>query len=293
MRMAALLFAWIPLFGCAQVANLNASEVLGPDDLCALPDGWEAIAERDPEFVVFGELHGTREAPAFFGSLACNLARNEERLLIGIEFGPYYNDALQAAWNTNEEQFESLLLNAGWHGRRDGVGSQAMFKMLSNLHRLRNEGHAIDIVAFNGITDEDQRTRFADLPSQGPHEAAQAENIGRAAQAGSYDRVLVLVGNLHAIKESYNFGGGRFDPMARRLEGYGSVLSFRMRHAGGTNWSCQRECAANPAEANGSFDLKPFVTFNNEQADWLSSKYDGFYWVGTISASPPKAPGYE
>lgn len=213
--------------------------------------------------------------------------------MIGIEFGPYYNGALQAAWNANEEQFESLLLDAGWRGRRDGVGSQAMFEMLSGLHQLRNEGHAIDIVAFNGIADEDQRTRFADLPSQGPHEAAQAENIGRAAQAGPYDRVLVLVGNLHALKKPYNFGSGRFDPMARRLEAYGSVLSFGMRHAGGTNWSCQRDCAANQAEANASFDRQPFIAFNDEQDDWLSSKYDGFYWVGAISASPPKSPGYE
>lgn len=293
MRMAAVILIWIALLGCAQGANLIASEAPEPNNLCALPDGWEAVAERDAEFVVFGERHGTREAPAFFGSLACNLARNGERILIGIEFGPYYNDALQAAWNANEEQFESLLLDAGWRGRRDGVGSQAMFEMLSGLHRLRSEGYAIDVVAFNGVQDEDQRARFADLPSQGPHEAAQAENIGRAAKAGSYDRVLVLVGNLHALKEPYNFGSGRFDPMARRLEAYGSVLSFSMRHAGGTNWSCQRECAANPAEANGFFDRKPFVAFNNEQADWLSSKYDGFYWVGAISASPPKVPGYK
>lgn len=293
MRITALIFTCSALLGCTQWTTLNASGVSEPKPPCAPPDGWDAVAERNPEFVIFGERHGTREAPAFFGSLACSLARNGERILIGIEFGPSHNDALQIAWNADEEQFENLLLDAGWRGRRDGVGSQAMFEMVSDLHRLQSEGYAIDIIAFNGARDEAQMARFADLPSQGPHEAAQAENIAKAAQTGSYDRVLVLVGNLHAMKQPHNFGGGRFDPMAKRLEAYGSVLSFRMRHAGGANWSCQRDCIANPAEANGSFDREPFIAFNNEKADWLDSKYDGLYWVGTISASHPKVPDYE
>lgn len=278
----------------ALLANIQGvqpgtSEVSESKSICSLPQGWDAVEARDPEFIVFGELHGTREAPALFSSLACSLAQIGKRLLIAIEFSPIHDDALQRAWNADEEQLEDLLLDAGWRGRADGVGSEAMFAMVRDLHRLRRQGYAIDITAFNGAGDEDQMARFAKLPGQGPHEAAQAENIAIAAQAGAYDRVLVLVGNLHAMKKPYNLGSGRFDPMARRLEAYGSVLSFRMKHGGGTNWSCQRDCIVNAAKANGSFDRGPFIAMNDGETNWMDSNFDGFYWIGPISASPPKA----
>lgn len=293
MRVIISILICVAIAGCMKMQPVRASETVEQKNNCVFPKGWDAVATRDPEFVVFGEQHGTREAPAFFGALACSLARNGERLLIAIEFSLYYNNALQIAWSADEEQFEDLLLDAGWRGRPDGVGSQAMFAMVRDLHRLRLEGYAIDITAFNGVRSEGQRARFADLPSQGPHEAAQAENIASAAEAGSYDRVLVLVGNLHAIKQPHNFGSGHFDPMARRLETYGSVLSFQMKHGGGTNWSCQRDCGVNTAAADGSFQREPFIALNNGETDWLDSKFDGFYWIGPISASPPKAPNYQ
>lgn len=278
---------------------VNADAVSERDAKCALPEGWDVITARDPEFVVFGEFHGTREAPAFFGTLACSLARKGERLLVAIEFSPSDDGALQHAWKADAAEFEDLLLYAGWRGRTDGVGSEAMFTMMRDLHRLRLEGYSIEIVAFNGTRDADQKARFADLPSQGPHEAAQAENIAMAARAGSYDRVLVLVGNLHAMKQSYNIGRGPFDPMAKRLEAYGSVVSLRMTHGGGTAWSCQRNCGVHKAKAIGSFEREPFVMLHGtserrEMAhDWLDAYFDGFYWVGPISASHPKARDYQ
>lgn len=69
MRIASLFLVLIALFGCAQLEDVNASEVSVSNDQCAIPDGWEAIAERNPEFVVLGERHGTREAPAFSARL--------------------------------------------------------------------------------------------------------------------------------------------------------------------------------------------------------------------------------
>lgn len=289
----------LAIFGCMPIQAANAGDASERGAKCISPEGWDAIAARDPEFVVFGEFHGTREAPAFFGSLACSLARKGERLLIAIEFSPSDDGALQDAWKADAAYFEDLLLNAGWRGRTDGVASKAMFSMLRNLHRLRLEGSPIDVVAFNGTRDADQKARFADLPSQGPHEAAQAENIAMAARAGSYDRTLVLVGNLHAMKQSYNIGRGPFDPMASRLKVYGSVVSLRMRHGGGTAWNCQVDCGVHKAKAIGSFEREPFVTLHGRSKrretanDWLDAYFDGFYWVGPISASHPRAPAYK
>src|SRR3546814_8671163 len=49
--------------GAADKAALTSFPA--PD--CAMPQGWPAIAERRPHYVIFGETHGTREAPAFVG----------------------------------------------------------------------------------------------------------------------------------------------------------------------------------------------------------------------------------
>lgn len=307
MRHSILPLLFLALTGCAKVPIDGATKRAAPESFCQTPDGWDAIAKRDPQFVVFGETHGTREAPAFFGSLACSLALDGEALLIAIEFSPYYEDALQDAWNADEADFEELLLKAGWRGRPDGVASEAMFEMVRNLHRLKRAGHAIDITAFNGAGSEDQRARFAHLPGQGPHEAAQAENIAAAARKKAFDRVLVLVGNLHAEKQPVDIGSGAFDPMARRLADHGRVLSLDMRHGPGTSWSCQLrpdfdrtidgrptdediECASHPAGASGSFDRDPFIGLRDQAGSPAAPRFDGFFWLGPITASPPKAP---
>jgi len=305
MRLLPLLL--LAFAGCATTPGASTTDLVMQDSLCASPDGWDAVVEHDPEFVVFGELHGTREAPAFFGSLACSLAKKGKVILIAIEFSPLYDDELQEAWNADEEDFENLLLQAGWRGRSDGVGSEAMFEMVRDLHRLRSSGYAIDIVAFNGAGSADQRARLAHLPSQGPHEAAQAENIATAAEERAYDRVLVLVGNLHAHKQPIDFGRGAFDPMAKKLGTYGPVLSLNAKYGVGTSWSCHLradfdpktdgsatdddiECGPHPAGATGSFNRKGFIELYDQTTGPVDANFDGFFWLGPITASPPKAP---
>lgn len=159
-------------------------------------------------------------------------------MLVAVEHNANHNDLLQAAWALAPAQFATALRRAGWEGRQDGVGSQAMFELLVGLHQLKDRGRRIDIVAFNGARDDEQRERFKHLPDQGPHEAAQAENIRRAAEAGRYDHVLVLVGNLHARKQPVTRRGVSFEPMAMRLAPAAAITSLNMAGAGGTKWNC-------------------------------------------------------
>lgn len=197
-------------------------------------------------------------------------------------------------------------ISAGWAAMMESP-VRALFAMLVRLHDLKETGLPIGVVAFNGIRDEDQSRRFADLPRQGPHEAAQAENIARGAGLANYDQVLVLVGNFHARKGAVNQQGVQFDPMAKRLAQYGRIVSLDMRYAAGSSWNCvlksgvraepgkplatdSMDCGNHPT--NGSPDLRraPFIELapSNQGS---SGEYDGFFWVGPISGSPPFAPG--
>lgn len=274
---------------------------------CTAPEGWTAVTAGDPDFVVFGETHGTREAPALVADVVCAEARRGQRLLLAVEHTSWQNAAWQEAWLLPHDAFNAALPDLGWRGREDGVASEAMFALVLGAHALKDRGAVIDIVAFNGVRDDAQRARFADLPSQGPHEAAQAENIAEAAARKDYDRVIVLVGSLHAKTALISIGGPEFEPMAMRLRSYGSVLSLAMQQGGGESWSCQLDpavdlapdqpvtddmiiCAAHRAGAEMESDRSPYIGLGKFPGERLRASYDGIYWVGPISASPPAFP---
>jgi len=277
-----------------------------PVAACSLPEGWASISAPAPRFVIFGEIHGTAEAPAFVGDVACGLLAQGKRVLLGIEFDATRNAQLQAVWRLSDAEFRKQLPAVGWVGRTDGVASRAMFDLLVRLHALKDEGAGVDIVAFNGARDHAQQVRFEKLAGQGPHEAAQAENIADAARASSHDIVLVLVGNFHARRRPVGEGAEQFEPMAARLAPSGKVISLQFRQAGGTAWNCQLkpglqlrhgdpipadaiECADHPIQGDAEINRAPFVqlgAFKNV----ANTDFDGFFWLGPVHGSPPLAP---
>ena len=277
---------------------------------CTAPDGWAEVVARDPDYVVFGELHGTNEAPAFVENLICGEAELGQRVLLAVEHSSWQNAAWQDAWSLPHDAFRQALPDLGWRNREDGVASEAMWRLVLATHALKDSGAEIDIVAFNGARDDAQRARFRELPGQGPHEAAQAENIAEAAGRKPYDRVIVLVGNLHAEIAPLSIGGPEFDPMAVRLRNYGTVLSLGMRHAGGASWTCQLppetklapgqsvtddmiECAAFRAGEEGASDKDPHIAVGDLSDPRLERRFDGIFWVGPITASAPAFPSGE
>lgn len=285
---------------------LLAAATISP---CQLPPGWGAIAALKPRYVLFGEVHGTEQSPAMVGRTACALARRGERVLVAVELASTGNAALQSAWRTADREFRTGLTARmpGWKDRRDGVASEAMLGMLADLHALKSRGRRIDVVAFNGPRDAAQAARFKDRPGQGPHEAAQAENIRQAAERGRYDHVLVLVGNLHARKRPVERGGVSYEPMAMRLAPAGQVVSLNMVSGPGTMWNCllrpgatltpgvppnpaDIDCALHPTRGVDGMAGPPKLGLRGGKgAPQVDPAYDGFYWLGPATGSPPAA----
>lgn len=287
------------------VPLLGASPVPKPP-LCPPIEGLSSVVETAKgKFIVFGELHGTAQSPELFGTVACHLAKKYKQLLVAIELSSTDNDGLQVAWSGPHAGFAERLLVAmpEWNDRTDGVTSRAMLAMLQDLHRLKAEGARIDIVAFNGARDEAQRMRWKHLKGQGPHEAAQAENIRSAAGRGTYDHVLVLVGNFHAREVTVRSRTDEFEPMAMRLGSREDVLTLNMAYGAGTSWTCQAkgqpgkpitpadiECTAYSTRGNADADGPPRIGLGVPPGAGMKDEwalYDGYFWTGAISASPP------
>lgn len=271
---------------------------------CVLPPGWAAIEARETPYVIFGEIHGAAQSPAMVGAVACGLAAKHERVLVAVELSAEGNDALQAAWAGPQADFAATIDRTmpDWKGRRDGVASRAMHALLVRLHALKAAGAAIDVVAFSPGAPP---ARFKTLPGQGPIEAGQAENIRRAADAGAYDRVLILVGNLHARKVPVERGAVSWRPMAMHLAPAKAVISLDMTYSGGTMWNCKMKpgsqftpgkpipddaiaCGAYPTRGTGGSGQGPRVGLGRMPGvDEPAGAYDGYYWLGAVSSSPP------
>lgn len=272
---------------------------------CALPDGWNKVQARHPKYVIFGETHGTEQEPALVGQVACALAKRGERLLVAIEQDAIYDAALQRAWAEPDSSFAAALrAYPGWRGRNDGVGSIAMFDLLVRLHRLTASGDTVDVVAFNGPRDRGQEQRFAKLLGQGPHEAAQADNLQTATARKTYDRVLVLAGAFHARKQPIKTSAGTFDAMGRRLAHAGQTVSLYLLDGGGTTWGCAMtpglhvepgqpvlsdtvHCGVHAISPTATLGVAPVLRMGDPPETEQSGDYDGYVWVGRVTASPP------
>ncbi|RGP39713.1 hypothetical protein BPTFM16_02670 [Altererythrobacter insulae] len=267
--------------------------------------GWDTIAEAaDGKIFVIGESHGTVEAPTAVAEYVC--AASETRaILVAIEFPSTSNDDFQRAWELPRSDFADALRSEvpDWRGREDGVASQAMFDMLVRLHALKETGRDISIVAFNGAKDDAQRDKFAHLPGQEPHEAAQAENIRTGWEEGAYHQTVVLVGSLHATKSVIDLNGTKIRPMANQIASAENVLSLRMVHRGGEHWGCQLRtdieidpskqitddmviCAAHPA---GAWSNTPTPGYHLGYSPDKAA-FDGVLSLERITASPPAVP---
>ncbi|GAA4214241.1 hypothetical protein GCM10022253_06570 [Sphingomonas endophytica] len=282
---------------------VNATEKA--DVRSPMPPGWDEVDGLHPRYVVFGELHGTREAPAFVAQVVCALAARGKRVLLAVEHPATEDEALRKAWNLPERRFANALFRTAWTFSNDGRDSRAMFDMIVRLQRLKTRGAAISITSFNGMRDEAQEARWAHLPSQGPHEAAQAENIRIAEARGTYDLVIVLAGNFHASRLALDRGAGRLDTMANHLARSGLTISLNMRSSGGTAWNCSTkpdvhyevgrplppdalECADFPYRDRPDLHRPRYIHIGALPGEKVTPDFDGFFWLGETSGSAPK-----
>ncbi|MEM9837745.1 MAG: hypothetical protein AAF830_01180 [Pseudomonadota bacterium] len=267
---------------------------------CAPPPGWtDAASQALGGALIFGETHGTKEAPAVFAEVVCAAEAVAGPVLVALEISHDEEPALLEAWAAPPERFEAELENALAMWRlptQDGRSSAAMLAMFKRLHALKQEGRDIDLVAFN--RGSSQRDLFLDRPAQEPHESVQAMNIAEASAKRPYAMTLVLVGNIHARKAPMGEGANAWRPMAMILSVSMPVVSLNKSSPAGTSWSCGLKPGATytpgkpisnddiqcgPMDSSGSGREGPArIELSDEQAG-----YDGFFHLESKTASPP------
>ena len=230
--------------------------------------------------VLVGDLHGTKEIPAFVGQLVSALTAHGP-VVLGLEISPAQLPGLDAflASDGGAAAKAAALRDPWWRSEyQDGRRSVAMFELLEAMRRARAGGRRIEVACFDidhgGEVDAERR------------EEVMAANVRALRGRDRAAAVVIYAGNLHTRRAGVSFKPD-FVWMAMRLAKAGvDFVSLNVRYSGGTAWTCTSanaaDCGAHPLEGiphERGVHLEPSS----------DGGYDGWFGLGEINASPPAA----
>lgn len=230
---------------------------------------------------VFGEIHGTREAPELFGDIVCNAAVGPRRVLVGLELPSSETGAVHAFLVGDH----ALAGTEFWtQPFQSGRTSAAMLALLSELRRIIKSNPKVELFLFDIPHGADSRGRDARM--------ADAILGKRASDRDAV--VLLFTGNLHARKARGVPWDPALEPMAYHLVTRGlRLISLNMRNPKGTAWICKSNDASScgPVKLGGE-EPSPGASPRGIRLSGATSTdgYDGVYIVSSVTASPPAMP---
>lgn len=234
---------------------------------------------RPGALVMLGEVHGTREVPKFVGDASCQAALTETPVSVGLQIPEDERDFVTAYLNSEgtPQDMAELVDSLFWvRPYQDGRSSVAMAELIERLRQLRS--HGLDVLVFlydhSGVQGEER-------------EQAMAETIEAEVRNHPERAFLVLSGNVHNRRVAGVQWDPKYVPMGVRLSRkLKDVTSLDMAYASGTAWICalkpKLDCGVRPAEGKDN-GTRPFIHLWSR----LNKGYDGVFYVGAVSASPP------
>ena len=249
------------------------------------------LAKPFASVLLFGEYHGTEEAPFwFFGCIQHALSRGQ-RVLVGLEMPEASTKALKAFLKDTTAQAQQTLLEAMagfWERVQDGRSSHAMWGLVCQCRTLAQQHPGLlELAAF--CPDPKHLPSFpGHTPQARHHEHGMATTLLSKIQQSKPALTLALMGNLHARGAP----GAPWDPeyvpmgvILSKLLPPGAVLHCHLKAAGGQAW------AMRPGEGAGIGGVrKQKVSGPRGQAVALEGPgpYQVEVNLGEVTASWPK-----
>jgi hypothetical protein len=276
------------VLGRAIVACAGAPATAAVSLAChQVPGLGNVLASHD--VVLVGEMHGTVESPGFVSSAACLAVQSGRSATVALEIPNEEDFRLQRYLVSPGSAADrgSLLAGAFWQSDyQDGRSSAAMVALLEALRSLRSSGAPLRVVLIDAIQEP---------PLSGPaRDRAMATRLEEAMAAAPKDLFLVLTGNIHTRI-------GRGTPWDKDYAPMGFVLSqlapgsrlaaLDVQYTGGTAWFCLGEQAASCGRHEVRGSAPPAAPPVTQLAQVSPEGYNGFYFVGRLTASPPAISG--
>lgn len=227
--------------------------------------------------VVFGEIYGTNEAPEFVSDYVCLLSRSSKEILLGVEAPALEESNLLEFINGHGDANSRRKLLSGQHWKTlspDGRTSIAMFSLIEQVRKLRVAGVDISIFAFDRCGIGQARGR------------AMGACIRDRIKSSPSASIVILVGNLHAMKQLGRPGAADFEPMVKTIADL-RPISLNMSFKSGSAWMCRSAKSCGPVAVSGSWPLFKRSRGITLSGTSTSGMFDGEFFIGAITASPP------
>ena len=246
-----------------------------------LPDSVVPIQVREARIVALGEMHGTMEAQKFTGDLLCSLASHGRSIILGLEIPSSEQPQIDAyvAGGAEDNFLNSMASSPFWNQKfQNGLASSAMADLIKKVRALRAEGMRVRINAI------DRKPKWYELWVT--RDEIMAQNIQGVLIADPSASILFLAGNAHTKKTV----GSPFNASyksAIHLIREKNLVTLLMQYTDGTAWYCfkgESICRPKTQKSYLRVTQTPKII---ELVPSLLPDYDGYFFVGAITASPP------
>lgn len=159
---------------------------------------------KDASVLILGERHRQPEGHDLFFEMISAVLKRGERVLVGLEIPFQLQSELEKAFS-GEISFSNIANHV--------IESPSYIQMLEKLKALNTDSQRLKIIAMDSLS--------------GDRDLKMAERIEAEMTENSWDRALILVGNLHALKNipwSENIASGMMN-LAEILNKRTNVLS--------------------------------------------------------------------
>lgn len=150
-----------------------------------------------------------------------------------------------------------------------------MRDLIERVRALRKAGRDVSVIAFDALRNGMTR------------DAAMADKLLSSLQDAPRMRLVVLVGNLHAMKSIGSPFDPLFEPMAYYLAA-ANPTSLNVDFAGGAAWNCQSTCAAHEFSAKSEALRRPPGFYPEHPG---RPGFDGTVVLATATSSAPASRG--
>lgn len=246
-----------------------------------LPDSVVPIQVRDARIVALGEMHGTTEAQKFTGDLLCSLASHGKSIILGLEIPS--SEQLQintyVAGGAEDDFLESMMVSPFWNQKyQNGLASSAMADLIKEVRVLRARGMHVQVNAI------DRKSRWYELGLT--RDEIMARNLQSVLSENPSASILLLAGNAHTKKTDGLLFKSSFKSAIHLIKEK-NIVSLLMQYLDGTAWYCFKEeprCQPKTQKSYLRVTRTPKII---ELDPSLLPDYDGYFFVGSITASPP------
>jgi erythromycin esterase-like protein len=220
---------------CAPLLLAALSASAKPEPVATVP-AQEVAALRSAvgthRLLLLGEMHGTREAPAFASRLVADYAAEGPALLV-LEIWQHEQAAIDRYLASDGDAAARAQLLSGpfWQvplAKNDGRRNGAAVALLEDMRRLRHAGRDVQVLAMDP----------GDVGGSQARDEAMAGFLRSAYGKMDKGRMIVLTGNVHAMRRKPGFAPPEMqDPMGSRLADL-DLYSVDLGAAKGESWGC-------------------------------------------------------